>query len=149
MIAITIFMGPIPAWARSKSDRTFSTEFHHAEKVTTRAQPGPIESNAVPDRPSSLTDYERVAFRSAPESAGPALFGRAQSLATPAHNVGRSDCRHNLAHPKGSDEARRLEILLQGFAVLRNVETLQLLLNRNPQDHERAHHLEQDERHAA
>src|SRR4051812_3258576 len=105
MIAITIFMGPIPAWARSKSDRTFSTEFHHAEKVTTRAQPGPIESNAVPDRPSSLTDYERVAFRSAPESAGPALFGRAQSLATPAHNVGRPECRHNLAHPKGRGSA--------------------------------------------
>jgi hypothetical protein len=50
MIAITIFMGPIPAWARSRRDRAFSTEVHHAEKFTTRAQPRPIESNAVPDR---------------------------------------------------------------------------------------------------
>src|SRR5665213_2572530 len=33
MIAITIFMGPIPAWARSRRDRAFSTEVHHAEKV--------------------------------------------------------------------------------------------------------------------
>src|SRR3979490_888972 len=33
MIAITIFMGPIPAWARSRHDRAFSTEVHHAEKV--------------------------------------------------------------------------------------------------------------------
>jgi hypothetical protein len=39
MIAITIFMGPIPAWARSRRDRAFSTEVHHAEKFTTRAQP--------------------------------------------------------------------------------------------------------------
>src|ERR1700693_1775185 len=45
MIAITIFMGPIPAWARSRRDRAFSTEVHHAEKVTTRAQPAPIESD--------------------------------------------------------------------------------------------------------
>src|SRR5205809_538275 len=88
MIAITIFMGPIPAWARARHDRAFSTEVHHAEKFTTRAQPAPIESNAVPDRPCSLTDYERGPFRALPGSAGPALFGRAQSLVIPAQNEG-------------------------------------------------------------
>jgi hypothetical protein len=31
MIAITIFMGSVPAWAR-RTDRAFSTEGHHAEK---------------------------------------------------------------------------------------------------------------------
>src|SRR5260221_9778968 len=84
MIAITIFMGPIPAWARSRLDRAFSTEVHHAEKFTTRAQPASRESNAVPDRPYSLTDYERGPFRCLRESVRPALFGRAQSLTTPA-----------------------------------------------------------------
>src|SRR5438309_10091331 len=80
MIAITIFMGPIPAWARSRRDRAFSTEVHHAERFTTRAQPGPIESNAVPDRGHSLTDYERAPFRPLRESFRPALFGSALSL---------------------------------------------------------------------
>src|SRR6202023_1277339 len=84
MIAITIFMGPIPAWARSRHDRAFSTEVHHAEKFTTRAQPAPIESNAVPDGAHSLTDYERAPFRALSDSVRPALFGRAQSLITPA-----------------------------------------------------------------
>src|SRR6476659_7755397 len=84
MIAITIFMGPIPAWAQAGRDRSFSTEIHHAEKFTTRAQPTPIESNAVPDRPCSLTDYERGPFRALSEWGWPALFGRAQSLVKPA-----------------------------------------------------------------
>src|SRR5437879_9322272 len=84
MIAITIFMGLIPAWARTRRDRAFSTEVHHAEKFTTRAQPAPIESNAVPDRPYSLTDYERGPFRALRESVWPALFGRAQRLVMPA-----------------------------------------------------------------
>src|SRR3981081_118703 len=84
MIAITIFMGLIPAWARSRRDRAFSTEVHHAEKITTRAQPPPIESNAVPDRRHPLTDYERGPFRALRENPQPALFGRAQSLITPA-----------------------------------------------------------------
>src|ERR1700722_15705420 len=84
MIAITIFMGPIPAWARSKHDRAFSTEVHHAEKFTTRAQPASIESNAVPDRPPSLTVYERGLFRAFLESGRPVLFGRAQCLIMPA-----------------------------------------------------------------
>src|SRR5438874_1727554 len=101
MIAITIFMGPVPAWARARHDRAFSTEVHHAEKFTTRAQPAPIESNAVPDRPCSLTDYERGPFRALPESAGPALFGRAQSLIMTAQNEGMTDSRHNHAHRNG------------------------------------------------
>src|SRR3977135_2409595 len=84
MIAITIFMGLIPAWARSRRDRAFSTEVHHAEKFTTRAQPASIESNAVPDGARSLTDYERAPFRASRESVRPALFGRAQNLARPA-----------------------------------------------------------------
>src|SRR5882724_7038956 len=84
MIAITIFISLIPAWARSRHDRTFSTEVHHAEKFTTRAQPAPIESNAVPDRPHSLTDYERGPFRRLLNPDAPALFGRAQNLVTPA-----------------------------------------------------------------
>src|SRR4030081_2289978 len=83
MIAITIFMGPIPAWARSRHDRAFSTEVHHAEKFTTRAQPAPIESNAVPDRAISLTVYERGRFHAVQETLAPAIFGRAQSLIRP------------------------------------------------------------------
>src|SRR5215218_8232057 len=80
MIAITIFMGPIPAWARSRHDRAVSTEVHHAERFTTRAQPGSIESNVVPDRAKSLTVYERGRFPALRETLAPAIFGRAQSL---------------------------------------------------------------------
>src|SRR5882762_5846067 len=101
MIAITIFMGPIPAWARSRHDRAFSTEVHHAEKFTPRAQPGPIESNAVPDGANSLTVYERGPFRPLREMLAPAIFGRAQSLAIPAQNMGRTGCRHNRAYAEG------------------------------------------------
>src|SRR5712671_2151958 len=50
-------LGPV------QTDRAFSTEVHHAEKFTTRAQPGPLESNAVPDRRNSLTVYESGPFR--------------------------------------------------------------------------------------
>ena len=39
-------------------------------------------------------------------------------------------------------------LLLQGLAVLGNVEAFQLLLERNPQRHEDADHLEQHKRHA-
>src|SRR5260370_36621502 len=99
MIAITIFMGPIPAWARSRLDRAFSTEVHHAEKFTTRAQPAPVESNAVPDRSRSLTDYERGPFRALRESVRPALFGRAQGLATAPNTEARPGPEHNRAHP--------------------------------------------------
>src|ERR1700733_6943223 len=84
MIAITIFMGPIPAWARSRRDRTFSTEVHHAEKFTTRAQPAPLESNAVPDRPRSLTVYECGSFGTFLAFGRSAPFGCAQILDTDA-----------------------------------------------------------------
>src|ERR1700721_1054670 len=88
MIAITIFMGPIPAWARSRRDRAYRLRFTTRREITTRAQPRPIESNAVPDRVNSLTDYERGPFRALREGAQTALFGRAQSLAISAQNVG-------------------------------------------------------------
>src|SRR6266699_5454889 len=101
MIAITIFMGPIPAWARSRLDRAFSTEVHHAEKFTTRAQPEPVESNAVPDRTRCLTDYERGPFRGLPKLDAPALFGRAQNLIMPDQKTGRSGSGHNSAHGEG------------------------------------------------
>src|SRR2546421_790808 len=84
MIAITIFMGPIPAWARSRRDWAFSTEIHHAEKFTTRAQPALLESNAVPDRARSLTDYERRRFQPLADSLRSAIFGRAQRLVSHA-----------------------------------------------------------------
>src|SRR5205814_7778695 len=51
-------LGPGPDTA-GRSRLRFTTR----RKVTTRAQPGPIESNAVPDRPCSLTDYERAPFQ--------------------------------------------------------------------------------------
>src|ERR1700754_111427 len=95
MIAITIFMGPIPAWARSRHDRAFSTEVHHAEKFTTRAQPGPLESNAVPDRRNSLTVYESAPFRALREKASPALFRRAQCIVRHAQIMSTPDCDHN------------------------------------------------------
>src|SRR4051812_1537151 len=102
MIAITIFMGPIPAWARPRHDRAFSTEVHHAERFTTRAQPEPIESNAVPDGGISLTVYERGRFPALPEMFAPAIFGRAQRLAKPDQNVGMTGRRHNRAHAEGN-----------------------------------------------
>src|SRR5580704_4073838 len=107
MIAITIFMGPIPAWARSEHDRAFSTEVHHAEKFTTRAQPGSIESNAVPDRRHSLTDYERGPFQAFSESGRAVLFGRAQCLVMPAQSIGKTDSRHNRAHGEGRKKVFR------------------------------------------
>src|SRR5882757_6581658 len=102
MIAITIFMGPIPAWARTRHDRAFSTEVHHAEKFTTRAQPAPIESNAVPDGANSLTVYERGRFHASREMLAPAIFGRAQSLIRPDQKIGMTGSRHNRAYGEGS-----------------------------------------------
>src|ERR1700684_2329536 len=101
MIAITIFMGPIPAWARSRHDRAFSTEVHHAEKFTTRAQPDLIESNAVPDRLHCLTVYERGSFGALLDSSQHALFGRAQKLITHDQNIGKTESGHNFAQPEG------------------------------------------------
>src|ERR1700710_2636437 len=100
MIAITIFMGPIPAWARFRLHRAFSTEVHHAEKFTTRAQPRPIESNAVPDGGNSLTVYERGRFRAVREMLAPAIFGRAQSLIRSDQKIGMTESRHNRAYGK-------------------------------------------------
>src|SRR5215470_8668650 len=84
MIAITIFMGPIPAIARYGRDRAFSTEFTTRRKFATRPQPGPIESNAVPDCRHCLTNYESGYFRAGRGSMHPAPFGRAQNLGRPA-----------------------------------------------------------------
>src|SRR6478735_4390265 len=80
MIAITIFMRPIPALARSRHDRALSTEVHHVEEVHYAGTAAAIESNAVPDRRGSLTDYERAPFRPWGESPYPAVFRRAQRL---------------------------------------------------------------------
>src|SRR5882757_1305932 len=132
MIAITIFMRPIPAWARSRRDRAFSTEVHHAEKFTTRAQPRPIESNAVPDGGISLTVYERGRFHALREMLAPAIFGRAQSLAMPDQKIGRTGSRHNRAYAEGSVTVLEWWNLLQRFAVLGNIQPFQLLLLRNP-----------------
>src|SRR5437763_14021146 len=104
MIAITIFMGPIPAWARPRHDRAFSTEVHDAERFTARAQPGPIESNAVPDRRISLTVYERGRFPVLREMLAPAIFGRAQSLAMPDQKMGMTGSRHNPCLRGGQDD---------------------------------------------
>src|SRR4029453_2240689 len=80
MIAITIFMGLIPAWARVRPTGRSRLRFHHAEMFTTRAQPGPLETNAVPDRDHSLRDYESGPFRPSRELHVPAPFRRAQSV---------------------------------------------------------------------
>jgi hypothetical protein len=94
-------MGPIPAWARSRHDRAFSTEVHHAEKFTTRAQPDPIESNAVPDQRRCLTVYERGSFGVLSDSSQHAPFGRAQKLITNDQNIGKTESGHNFAQPEG------------------------------------------------
>src|SRR6266540_6471750 len=93
MIAITIFMGLGPRLGPGRTDRAFSTEVHHAEMFTTRAQPGPLESNAVPDRSRSLTDYESGSFRPLRELHVPAPFGRAQSVVRIAQIVGSAERR--------------------------------------------------------
>src|SRR3981189_1242910 len=97
MIAITIFMGLNPRLGPVQTDRAFSTEVHHAEKFTTRAQPRPIESNAVPDRRNSLTVYESGPFRPLREETQSAPFGRAQSKGRPAQTVSTPDSGHNPA----------------------------------------------------
>src|ERR1700750_1154429 len=107
MIAITIFMGPIPAWSRPRQNREVSTEVHHAEKFTTRAQPGPLESNTVPDRRNSLTVYESGNFRPLREKGRPALFRRAQCVVRPAQTVSTPACDHIPAQREGSQKVFR------------------------------------------
>src|SRR5438445_872777 len=77
------FHGSYPRLGPVETDRAFSTEVHHAEKLTTRAQPGPLESNAVPDRRYSLTDYESGSFRSLWALLSPGPFRLAQTLVRP------------------------------------------------------------------
>src|SRR6266545_4280063 len=125
MIAITIFMGLGPRLGPGRTDRAFSTEVHHAEMFTTRAQPGPLESNAVPDRDHSLTDYESGPFRPLRELHVPAPFGRAQSVVRLAQTIGRSDRCHKSCPAAGQDNGNWVGGLLQRFAVLRDIETFQ------------------------
>src|SRR3954471_23327879 len=101
IIAITIFMGPIPAWARSGRGRAFLDWFATREKFTTRAQPGPLESNAVPDGADCLTGYESGCFRAFRVPLGSALLGRAQDVTMPAQNEGTTARRHKVAHVSG------------------------------------------------
>jgi hypothetical protein len=107
MIAITIFMGLGPRLGPVQAVRAFSTEVHHAEMFTTRAQPGPLESNAVPDRSQSLTDYECGSFRPLRELHLPAPFRRAQSVIRPAQIMSRPDQGHNPAQPQGTKMVTR------------------------------------------
>src|SRR6476620_11058616 len=85
-------LGPGPD-ATGRSRLRFTTR----REITQRAQPAPLESNAVPDRPQPLTDYERGAFCALRESASGAPFRRAQSLVTIAQNLGATGSRHNPA----------------------------------------------------
>ena len=94
-------MGPIPACARAQHGRAISTEVHHAEKFTTRAQPVPIESNAVPDRWNFLTVYERPAFRVFDHTGEGAPFGRAHELGTSRQKIGMTGYRHISAYEAG------------------------------------------------
>src|SRR5437868_11309706 len=59
------------------SFRAIWTDVTTRRGFTTRAQPGPVESNAVPERRHSLTVYESGPFRLSRTHAGSALFGRA------------------------------------------------------------------------
>src|SRR5437762_2359544 len=101
IIAITIFMGPIPAWPGPDVAGRFSTGSPRGRKFTTRAQPGPLESNAVPDRACCLTDYENGCFRVGRVLLCSALLRRAQNVVRPAQNMGTTGCRHNVAHGSG------------------------------------------------
>src|SRR3954468_14539086 len=70
------FHGSYPRLARCATGRS-RLRFTTRRKFTTRAQPALVESNAVPDRRHSLTDYESASFRGLAGSLPPALFGRA------------------------------------------------------------------------
>src|SRR5438874_8532095 len=122
------FHGSYPRLGPVQTDRAFSTEIHHAEMFTTRAQPEPLESNAVPDRDRSLTDYESGPFRPLRELHVPAPFGRAQSVVRIAQLVSRPKPQHNPCSAAVQESGNRVGGLLQRFAVLRDIEAFQLLL---------------------
>src|SRR5215471_6485767 len=104
IIAITIFMGPIPAWARSGRGRAFLDWFATREKFTTRAQPGPLESNAVPERAACLTDYESGGFRVWRVLCCSALLRRAQYVTISDQKTGMTGCGHNRCSRVGQFE---------------------------------------------
>jgi hypothetical protein len=106
MIAITIFIGKSPL-GLGAADRAISTEVHHAEKVTPRAQPTVVESNAVPDRPEYLTDYETAAFRPSANWAGTTSKTAAQTLGRAAYKMGTAGPGHKGAHGKGNKKVFR------------------------------------------
>src|SRR6201995_1324449 len=62
------FHGSYPRYCPVRTDRAFSTEFTTRRKFTTRPQPGPVESNAVPVRGNCLTNYESGYFRTKREA---------------------------------------------------------------------------------
>src|SRR5258708_39473700 len=83
MIAITIFMSPIPAWARrEQTPGDLRLRFTTRRASTTRAQPALIESNAVPDRRRFLTGYESGPFPALREAVGGVPFRRAYNIIT-------------------------------------------------------------------
>src|SRR5215217_3191463 len=133
MIAITIFMGIVPAWARFRPTGRSRLRFTTRRMFTTRAQPGPLESNAVPDRSRSLTDYESGPFRSLRELHVPAPFGRAQSVVRIAQIVGSTERQRKLLLRGRARSGNGVGELLQRFTVLRDIEAFQLLLRRDPQ----------------
>src|SRR6059058_1750688 len=122
------FHGSYPRLGPVQTDRAFSTEVHHAEMFTTRAQPGPLESNAVPDRDRSLTDYESDPFRPLRELHVPAPIRRAQSVVRFAQFVSSSEPQHDPCPAAVQESGNRVGDLLQRFAVLRDIEAFQLLL---------------------
>jgi len=72
-------LGSIQAWP------SISTEVHHAERLTARAQPVQVESNAVPEPRRGPTGREGGAFGRLACSAGTGCFRHAQTWGTAAH----------------------------------------------------------------
>src|SRR5882724_12911666 len=77
------FHGSYPRLGPVQTDRAFLSRLRFTTKFTTRAQPWPIESNAVPDRRNSLTVYESGPFRPLRAGTRPAPFRRAQGVGRP------------------------------------------------------------------
>src|ERR1700761_7876084 len=153
IIAITIFMGPIPAWARSRHDRAFSTEVHHAEKFHGA---GTAIAHRIKCRARSPAPRKGLRTRGFSGFAG---FGRncaIRSRPKPSHVGLKRKHRQTVDIIMPMARAPRelrgysgiVVRLLQGFAVLRDIETFQFMLARYAQGHERADDFEQDKRHA-